>query len=53
MGYARALHYEWLDSVAREKHSSLLGPFVSYEEKEVYASVSGLTDVVFLFAPLK
>jgi hypothetical protein len=29
------LHYTWLERLACEKHSSLLGLFVSYEENEV------------------
>ena len=29
------LHYTRLERLARDKHSSLLGPFVSYEEKVV------------------
>jgi hypothetical protein len=32
---ARVLHYTRLERLARDKHSSLLGPFVSYEENEV------------------
>jgi hypothetical protein len=32
---SRVLHYTWLKRLARDKHSSLLGPFVSYEETEV------------------
>jgi hypothetical protein len=26
---------EWMEWLARDKHCSLLGPFVSYEENEV------------------
>jgi hypothetical protein len=29
------LHNTWLERLARDKHSNLLGPFVSYEETEV------------------
>jgi hypothetical protein len=29
---ARVLHYSRLERLAREKHLSLLGPFVSYKE---------------------
>ncbi len=32
---ARVLHYTRLERLARGKHSSLLDPFVSYEENEV------------------
>ncbi len=32
---ARVLHYTWLQGLPSYKHSSLLGPFVSYVEKEV------------------
>jgi hypothetical protein len=28
------LHYKRLDKLARDKHSSLLGPFISYEENK-------------------
>jgi len=28
------LQYPWLKMLAREKHSSLVGPFLSYEENE-------------------
>jgi hypothetical protein len=33
--YARLLHYTELKRLARAKHSSLLGPFISYKENEV------------------
>jgi hypothetical protein len=33
--YAGVLHYTILERLARDKHSSLLGPFVSMEENEV------------------
>ncbi len=33
--YARVLHYARLEKLAREKHSSLFCPVVSYEEEEV------------------
>jgi hypothetical protein len=29
------LHYTWLEILAKDKHSSLLAPFVSYDENEV------------------
>ncbi len=29
------LHYTQLEWLARDKHSSLFGPFISYEENEV------------------
>jgi hypothetical protein len=32
---ARVLHYTRIEMLAREKHSSLLGPFLRYEENEV------------------
>jgi hypothetical protein len=28
-------HYTWMERLASVKHSSLLGPFVGYEEDEV------------------
>jgi hypothetical protein len=28
------LHYTWLERLARDKHSSLMSPFVSYEDNE-------------------
>jgi hypothetical protein len=28
------LHFTWLERFAREKYSSLLGPFLSYEENK-------------------
>jgi hypothetical protein len=31
----RMIHYIWLEGVAKDKDSSLLGPLVSYEENEV------------------
>jgi hypothetical protein len=33
--YARVLHYGRLQRRARDKQSSLVGPFVSYEENEM------------------
>jgi hypothetical protein len=33
--YARVLHITWLERLYRNKHSSLLGPFVSYNENKV------------------
>ncbi len=30
------LHYTWLARLARDKHSSLFGPFVSYEEEKFF-----------------
>ncbi len=33
--WARLLHYTMLERLATEKHSGLLGPFLSYEENEV------------------
>jgi hypothetical protein len=33
---ARVLHYIGLKGLARNKHSSLLVPFVNYEENEVF-----------------
>ncbi len=33
--YARVLHYTRMESLARDKHSSLLGPLLSYEGNEV------------------
>ncbi len=32
---ARKLHYTRLERVARDRYSRFLGPFVSYEEKNV------------------
>jgi hypothetical protein len=32
---ARMLHYTWLERFALDKHYSLLGPFISYEENKV------------------
>ncbi len=32
----RALNYTYLARLAKEKHSSLVGPFISYEENEVF-----------------
>jgi hypothetical protein len=32
---ARVLHCSGLESLVRDKHSSLLDPFISYEENEV------------------
>ncbi len=32
---ARVLHYTQLEWLSQDKHSSLLGPFGGYEEKEV------------------
>jgi hypothetical protein len=32
---AIVLHYTWLKRLARDKHSSLLGPFVIYKENKV------------------
>ncbi len=32
----KVLHYTRLKSLARDKHSSLLGPFVSYEENKEF-----------------
>ncbi len=32
---ARVLHYTVMESLARDKHSSLLGPLLSYEGNEV------------------
>jgi hypothetical protein len=32
---ARVLHYTRLERLARDKHSDLLGTFISYEENEV------------------
>jgi hypothetical protein len=29
------LHYTRMEKLARDKHTSLFGPFVSYEEAEV------------------
>ncbi len=34
------LHYFSIESLARDKHSSLLGPFLSYEANEVYLTVA-------------
>jgi hypothetical protein len=31
---ARVLCYTTMESLVRDKHSSLLGPFISYEEKK-------------------
>jgi hypothetical protein len=33
--YARVLHYNRLERLARYKHFSLLDPFVNYEENEL------------------
>ncbi len=33
--YVRVLHYTRLERLASDKHSSILGPFMSYEENEV------------------
>jgi hypothetical protein len=33
--YARVLHYIRLERHTSDKHSSLLDPFISYEENEV------------------
>jgi hypothetical protein len=32
---SRVLHFTWLEMLAKNKLSSLLGPFVSYKEDEV------------------
>ncbi len=32
---ASVLHYNRLERLASDKHSSLLGPFISYKESEV------------------
>jgi hypothetical protein len=33
--FAKVLHYNRMEKLARDKHSSLLGPFVSYKEVKV------------------
>jgi hypothetical protein len=35
------LDYIWLERLAMDKYSSLLDPFVSYEENKVLAAVPG------------
>ncbi len=47
---ARMLHYAGLESLARDKYSSLLGPFVSYEENDVlWKFLLGLYSQNFFF----
>ncbi len=42
MGPIIKLHYTKLESVARDNHSSLLGPFISYEvEKKLCIPLKG------------
>ncbi len=38
---ARVLHYNGLERLAEDKHSSLMGPFVSYEEMKSCEEVPG------------
>jgi hypothetical protein len=33
--YARVLNYTELERLTRDKHTSLLGPFLSYKDNEV------------------
>ncbi len=39
------LHYNKLERLAREKHSSLLDPFVSYEENSTVNTVPGASAI--------
>jgi hypothetical protein len=42
--YARVLNYTKLERLASDKHFSLLGPFISYKENEVFLiDLRGLT----------
>ncbi len=41
--WVRVLHQTSMERLAKNKHSSLLDPFVSYEEYEVFEYVPGAT----------
>ncbi len=47
---ARVLHYTWLKRLTRYEHSSLMGQFVSNEEKSIMNTVPGtvFTTLTFL-----
>jgi hypothetical protein len=44
----RMLHYTKLERLASDKQSSLLSPFVIYEENEVLTPVASVTTLDFL-----
>jgi hypothetical protein len=47
MGPIRVLHNTRLERLARDKHSSLFGPFLCYKETVVFHTVSGVHNTSF------
>jgi hypothetical protein len=46
-------HYKQLERPARDKHSSLFGPFESYEEKKVIRHTGNCTQhFIFVMGPI-